>query len=353
MKMTPRERILSALHKNKTDKIPWAAYPLLIPRGHVERKVRNKGCGILAYMPPWKMSMPDVTVAEKKVWDKRARATLIERTYVTPVGEVNEKAQIRVDLSPNKSQWIREYMIKDVSDYSVVKFMIENTSFSADYDSFLEAEKELGEDGIVPASAPPSPMQKMLKELMGVETFSIHAFEHRAEFKELAHLIAEKDDEVYRIIADSPAKLVMGGENVSGDVVSPRLFKEYSLPFYNRQGKLFHEKGKKYSIHMDGRHNCIKNLTKEADIDIVESFTFPEGGGDLPFEEAQNLWKGKAIWANFPASLCHESEEKIKAFLHRLTEKVGVEDGFLLELSEDLPPVLWQRVMLIIADVLG
>jgi len=294
-----------------------------------------------------------MSLLQRNRCEMRVRATLIERTYLTPKGEVTEKVQIRVDLSPNKSEWITEYMIKDVSDYSVVKFMIENIFFSPDYDSFLETEKELGDDGIVSAIAPPSSMQKMLKKLMGVETFSIHAFEHPEKFKELAHLIAEKNDEVYRIIAVSPATMVIGGKNVSGDVVSPRLFKEYSLLFYNKQGELFHEKGKKYGIHMDGRLSCIKDLVKEADIDVVESFTFPEGGGDLPFEEARRLWKGKAIWTNFPASLCRTSEEKIRGFLHRLVEKVGPEDGFLLELSEDLPPILWQRVMLIIADVLG
>ena len=350
--MTPKERMLHAMHKKKTDKIPWAAYPILVPRGRVEREVRNKGCGLLMFEPTYQVARPKVTVEEKEIWNENNRAKLITRIYHTPLGSVFEKAEIRLNLSPNKSQWIKEYMIKDVSDYPIAKFIIENTSYYPDYDSFSGAQKELGDDGIVVAVAQRSPMQKMLIEFMGVERFSIDAYENPKEFKELAELIEWKDDEMYKIIANSPAELVIAGENLSGDVVSPRLFKEYSVPFHNKQARLLHEKDKVYGVHMDGRLNCIKDLIKETEIDLIESFTFPEGGGTLALEEARKLWKDKIIWANFPACLCHENKEKIKEFMIQLSKRVTLGDGFLLELSEDLPPVIWQKVMSVIADAL-
>ena len=351
--MTPKERMLRAMHKKKTDKIPWAAYPVLVPRGYVERKVRNKGCGFLIAWPPYQVDRSEVTVEEKEIWDENNRAKLITRIYHTPLGSISEKVQIRLDLSPNKSQWITEYMIKGISDYPIAKFIIENTSYYPDYDSFLEMQEELGDDGIVTATAKRSPMQKMLYELMGVERFSIDSYDHPKEFKKLAELIEWKDDEMYKIIANSPAELVIAGENLSGDVVSPRLFKEYSVPFYNKQARLLHEEGKVYGVHMDGRLNCLKDLIKETEIDLIESFTLSEGGGDLTLEEARKLWRDKVIWINFPASLCHGSEETIREFLIRLTRKVTPGDGFMLEISEDLPPILWQKVLTIIGDVLG
>jgi len=65
--MTIKERMLCALHKERTDKIPWARISCSYARGYVEREARNKGCGLLVYMRAWRMSMPDVTVAEKQV----------------------------------------------------------------------------------------------------------------------------------------------------------------------------------------------------------------------------------------------------------------------------------------------
>jgi len=350
--MTPKQRIVHAMHKKKTDRIPWAAYDVLLPRGSVEREVRNKGCGLYMWKPAYQVDRPQVAVEEKHTWNNNKRARLITRTYATPVGSVSENVEIRLDLSPFKSQWIKKYIIKSISDYPVVKFILENTVYHPDYHSFREMEQELGHDGIVVAHVPRSPMQKMLIELMGIERFSLDAHDHPKQFKELAELIEWKHDEAYKVTANSPAQLVVTGDNLSGDVVSPRFFKEYCIPFYNKHAQLLHENDKVYGVHMDGRLNCIKDLMNETEIDLIESFTLPEGGGDLTLEEARKLWKDKAIWVNFPASLCHQNMEKIKGFVIHLSKKVTLSEGFLLEISEDLPPTLWQNVLTAIAEAL-
>ncbi len=54
---------------------------------------------------------------------------------------------------------------------------------------------------------------------------------------------------------------------------------------------------------MDGKLKSLKELIKKADIDVIESFTFPEGGGDLSLEEARADWKDKSIIANLPTFL--------------------------------------------------
>lgn len=351
--MTPRETILCAMHKRKTDRIPWAALGCLLPRGYVERKVREKGCGLYMVLSPstYEIERREVTIEERTTWDEHNRAKGIMRTYHTPLGSVSQKVQVRLGLSSNKQEWITEHMIKDVSDYPIVKFIIENTLYYKDYDSFLEAEDAMGDDGIVAAVAD-TPMHTMIWYLMGIERFSIDLYEHPQEFKELANLLQEKYDEVYKIIADSPAELVLGGENLSGDIISPPLFEKYSAPFHNKQAQLMHEKGKIYGVHMNGRLNCLKDFIKKTDIDLIDSFTLPEGGGDLSLEKAKKLWKNKVIWVNFPACLCHENEEKIREFLIQTLRKVTPGDGFMLEYSEDLPLNLWKKTLTVIAGTM-
>lgn len=351
--MTPRERMLCAMHKRETDRIPWATLDCLLPRGYVERKIREKGCGLNMVMPPWSYQMErrEVTIEEKRTWDQHKRAQIIMRTYHTPLGSVSQKAQLRLGLSSNKQEWITEHMIKDVSDYPIVKFIIENTRYYKDYDSFLEAQEDLGDDGIAVAFGE-TPMHMMIWYLMGIYRFSIDLYEHPQEFKELASLLEEKYDEMYKIIADSPAELVIGGENLSGDIISPPLFEKYSAPFHDKQAQLMHEKGKIYGVHCDGRLNSLKDLIKKTDIDVIDSFTLPEGGGDLSLKEAKKLWKDKAIWVNFPASLCHENEEKIREVLIQIFREVTPGDGFMLEYSEDLPPNLWKKTLIVIAETM-
>jgi len=50
--------------------MPHVAYPVFMPRGRVEREVRNKGCGLFVCIAPWRQSMPQVTVTKKEVWNK-------------------------------------------------------------------------------------------------------------------------------------------------------------------------------------------------------------------------------------------------------------------------------------------
>ena len=350
--MTIKERILAAARKQKTDKIPWMAYTLLLPRGEVERQIRNKGCGLYVLGITYQVEMRNVSVEEEITWDSLNRTRYITRIYHTPAGDVSEKLCFPLYVSANKQQWIMEHMIKDVKDYQAVKYIVENTSYFPDYEYFIEQKQDIGEDGIVVARAPKSPLQEMAYHYMGVEKFFFEMQDHPCEWHELASGIESKCDEIFQIIADSPAELVHSGENLTGEIANPVLFKKYYFPFHNRIARLLHDKGKIYAAHMDGRLNCLKHLIKETDIDIIESFTFPEGGGDLSFEEARKLWKSKGIWANFPASLCHAGEERIKKFLTDILKNIEPQDGFLLEYSEDFPIANWQETLSIIADVM-
>lgn len=47
-------------------------------------------------------------------------------------------------------------------------------------------------------------------------------------------------------------------------------------------------------------------------------FTLPEQGGDLPLEEARNIWKDKIIWVNFPTSVMAQGREEAKRFIDSL-----------------------------------
>jgi hypothetical protein len=94
-------------------------------------------------------------------------------------------------------------------------------------------------------------------------------------------------------------------------------------------------------------------LIKNADFDVVESFTLPEMGGDLPIEEASSLWNDKTIISNIPAFLCYEREEKVREYLHTLLGKLGDRKNFMLELSENFPYEYLDVTLPIVADVMN
>jgi len=294
--MTLREKILAVLQKKGQDKIPWAAYDLYLPRGKVERELRNSGCGLIEYYPVSSLLTPamasegmwvyesevkDVEMSIKTVWEDNERVLI--RTYHSPLGSIFEK--VKEDPGYH-SMWVKKFSINSPPDYEIAKFIIENTIYRENYDSFLQAQENLGDDGVVMALMDRSPWQKMLFELVGAERLYIDFHDNRTLVEDLLSSIERKSDEAYRIAADSPAEVIWIPDNITGDLTEPKIFEKYCLPFYNKQGKLLHRKNKTIGVHMDGKLKCLKDLIKKADIDVIESFTLPEAGGDLSIEEA-------------------------------------------------------------------
>jgi hypothetical protein len=125
----------------------------------------------------------------------------------------------------------------------------------------------------------------------------------------------------------------------------PAAFQKYCLPMYERYGDQLRAAGKKYMIHMDGRLGPLKTLIARAPVDLIESFSLPLMGGDIPLAEARAAWPGKVILPNFPATLCHRTDAAIEAFLDEFLTEAGTEVPWMLQFSEDIPAGQWQRVM--------
>ena len=361
--MTLREKLLSVYRKKGYGRIPWAAYGgFLLPAGSVERELRNSGCGLIqwrpvsSWLPPgmghmrgWdqESEIKNVQMSIKAVWEDNER--ILVRTYDTPVGSVFEK--LREDPGYH-SLWIKEFLIKSPHDYDVVKFMVENTVLREQYSTFLEAQENMGDDGVVLAVVDRSPWQKTLIELTGTERLYFDLHDNPSPVEDLLSSMEERQDEAYRIIADSPAEVIWMVDNLTGDLTPPKVFEKYCLPFYNRQARRLHEKNKILVVHMDGKLACLKDLIQKTDVDVIESFTLPEAGGDLPIEEASMAWEDKSIMANVPAFLCYQKAEEVREYMQELLTTVSPRKNFMLEISENLPHPFWKTTLPVVAEVL-
>jgi len=313
-----KERIMAVYHGEEPDRIPLVIYSELCPRGYVERQLRNKGLGLKVAAPVWRVEMPHVHVDTKTV------GNLVSRTFYTPVGSVSMKVRIGLREGAGAS-WIVEYPIKDVSDFEVVEFIAEDTIYLPDYEPFLEAERNLGDDGIVFVWAGRSPLQEMQIELMGYKTFAIALYKYPKEFERLLKTLEKRADE--------------------------RLYEKYIIPFYEKQAQLLHKKGKILEDHMDGKLKYLKDLISKTDIDVVEAFT-PPPMGDLTLMEARAAWKEKIISLNFPESVFLEGLDAVKEYTLKLLSEAAPGDNFMIIFTEDIPAEYRWNGLLTVANVL-
>ncbi len=359
--MTKREKILAVYHNQKPDNIPISIYSRYLPRGFIEREVRNLGFGIIDYYPvvsllapPWHMNpgfiseVKGVDVQIKYIWQG---GNMIERrTFNTPVGRVYQDVSKYIGVG---SEHIGKYYITSIEDYKVMQYIVEHTIIRRNESEISSKIHDLGEDGVVLGRMDRCPYQKILIELAGAERFLIDLLTNQKPVLGLMDAMEQKMNKAFEMVLDSRVELIWQPDNTTSDLAPPDNFKKYCVPFYKKHLSQIKKADKIYIIHMDGKIKALIDLINGIDFDVIESLSLPQIGGDLTLAEAIKVFPGKVIIPNFPSNLCYQSEECIINFIKNLIEEAGEETPFMLQVSEDLPIGQWEHVLPIICKAMS
>ena len=184
-----------------------------------------------------------------------------------------------------------------------MKYIVEHTEYCADYFPIEQAMDWLGEDGVVLAGLPHSPMQTLMVNWVGSEQgrFFYHFADDPGVVEDLYRAISKSREPMYEIAARSPAPIAACGDNLDAVLVTPTHFEKYFMPEYAKEAAVLHAHGKYMSVHMDGRLNTLKELIAKTPVDIIEALHVPPMG-NVPIGEALSVWKDKTLWLGFPGS---------------------------------------------------
>jgi len=345
--MNIKENAMAVLHHEEPDRIPWLPDAGVLPSGYLERSLRNIGMGLFSGGRVMDVHQPNVKVEQRDINGN------ICVTYKTPVGNLSTIQTLEYAQPEEfyRIPWTKEYMVKDVSDLEVLKFMIEDTEYLANNKPFLERERWMGDDGIVATSGDRTPFHRILLEFTGYMNGIMLLRKYRKEFEELYNIVEKKQDEFYSILADSAAEIIIIYDNIDSVMISPTLFERYSLPFYNKQARLLHKKDKIYACHMDGRLRSLKDLIGQTDIDVINAFT-PPPMGDLPISLAKEAWKDRVIWINFPETVCHYGVDEMRMYVLKLLKMCTPGNNIIFGITETVPPETLKATYTIITEAL-
>ena len=340
--MNRHERIMAASRKKRADKLPFFHYWRHSQIGWAERECRNRGMGMGWTRPCYVEKMHGVEISQR--WATSAGHTVVHRSYSTPVGTVSttERWEPGVgqwhaqrswrDISP----WQTERLIKEPEDYRVVKYMVENTEYVADYFPVEQAMDWLGHDGVVLSALPHSPMQMLMIDWVGSEggRFFFHHADYPDLVEDLYQALCKSREPLYEIAAKAPTAIVLCGDNLDGVLVSPKLFQTYFMPVYEKQAQILHAHDKLMAVHMDGRLGGLKHLIAQTEVDIVEAF-HPPPMGDLSLAEALSRWPDKAIWLGFPSSVYLLGPEATRDYTLKLLTEAGPGERLVITMSTE------------------
>ena len=340
-----RQDILEALRGGTPSRVPWTIHHELLPRGSLERRLREQGLAIVEKgVRPYQEGHERVSLEERSGWQGEVRRVL--RTWHTPLGEL--RGCLR--LGPDGSLWTEEYPLRSPADFHLLEYISEDTEYRENDRAVADAQRALGEDGVVLCRMMRSPLQRLLAEWLGTVGLAYALADAPRPLENLLSRLAAKDLEALRIAARSPAEIVWSAENVTAEVTGPELFRRFLRPYYEQAGAILRPAGKLYGVHLDGRLGALKGEIACCPLDFVEGFT-PPPLGDLELEQARAAWPGKALWVNVPGTIFLHEEGRVIRELRELLEQGMAAGGFLLTLTEEFPDP--ERSLLLLAEAVA
>lgn len=224
---------------------------------------------------------PDVTATTRKR-DRNGSPEIVWRLE-SPRGRI-ERA--RVWETQTYAWGISQWGISNEKDLLVFKDAMSQRSFVPDWNCYQQWTDYVGDDGVVYISPGYSAMGYLLNYWMGIEA-TVYA---TVDYPDLMHEVVDSVNsnilDLVDLLCESPAEVVMMGDNFSSDIQPPAFFREWSQAFYKEAIRRLHEAGKFVAVHIDGRLKGAIEMIRSAGADCADAVT-PMPMGDLSASECR------------------------------------------------------------------
>ena len=207
----------------------------------------------------------------------------------------------------------------------------------ASYDKVNEL---MGDNGIYIPTVSPSGVQHMLEYECGLMAFYDLLDECPELMERTIEAIQRQRQRQYELFAKhlTWAKTVIPVENTSSLLISPTLYRRYTLPHMQKYAQTMHAYGKKAVIHMCGALKDLLPEFKEIGLDGIHALT-PPPIGTCPFETALDvLGDDLIVLSAFDTAVLRDEtltrEEKMAAMRDAMTPRIKA-GNFALGIGSD------------------
>ncbi|MBN2451743.1 MAG: hypothetical protein JXR77_15250 [Lentisphaeria bacterium] len=293
--MTERERILCVYRGSRPDRVPvmldlshwfyqrtqrpWdlsAAYAE--PEWDLIGVHRRHGVGF--YMPNlaafYGTYYPD-TVRVRTTKMRTLEGLEIVSRFETPTGSIERRRR----WEPRTYAWgISRWGIRTPRDLVVFGEALGERRFEPHWDRYRAWADAVGDLGVVYLPLGYSAVGHLLHYWMGVEGFIYGLADEPALMRRVVERVNANTLTLVDLAAQSPAAVVIMGDNISSDVQPPHLFEEWSGAFYREAIRRLHAGGKKVAVHIDGKLRGALHMVRGCGADAADAVT-PTPMGDL------------------------------------------------------------------------
>ncbi len=351
--MTSKERMMRALNREKPDRLPvtihqWQDYHLKHYMNGMDALSAFKATGMDAALQYFE-AMGQFWIADSA---QSLDSTPEWREEIQVIkDDPNEKSVRHIITTPGgtltfatsanaTTTWVTEYLIKHHEDIDLIdKYMpiaqIDKAKVAAIYD-------ELGDAGILRGF---------------VWGDQAGCWQHACCLKDTTELIMEAHDNpdwvhrLLQILLDKKLRFIheampgvkfdlveTGGGAGSDNVISPKMHREFCLPYDRQMHQALHEHGFKITYHTCGGMMHILDQIIDNETDASETLSPPGTGGNIREpEKVREVFAGKVAMIGGMDQfniLTNGRPEQIRTEVRRLFEGFGKEGGYILAASD-------------------
>lgn len=347
--MTPAERVKSVHRGEKPDCIPFTVYESKIIGKPYEDDLRKRDICYLRRVVSWQIATPNVKYGTQD--EKMPNGHLRHRSiFETPYGNLSTAyeaaAQIGIDTT-----WKVERLFKSPDDYKRLKFYFNDMVIRENYAAIIDDARIDSENGnvIVRDTIGSEPMQELISDIMGDETFCYEWMDNRDEVEKLLEIMADTALAKAKIVAGSPLWMANYGGNVIPQIIGRDNFVKHYMARYADAYEVLHHKGKMMGVHFDGVNTPIMDLIANCQIDYIEAY---DPSMSPSVDIAMRTFGDKVLSINWPSAYQLNSCEQIVEISRVMISQVTDPRRFIMGITEDIPSWKFAENVHAIADAI-
>lgn len=293
--MTLRERLLGVYGHEPPDVVPyaldlshWFYHRHRLP-WDLSRAYEEPETDLLAYHREHRIGfyLPNLATFYRTSYGpdvqaetvKRARGgeTAITWRLTTPLGTIE---RTRVWEEGSYSWGIRDWALETPEDLRVLAHALGSRSFSPAWDNYAAWTREIGDCGVAYIGTGYSAIGQLLSLWMGPERTHFACCDWPTAVGEYVEAVNASNLRLVDLLAQSPAEVIIMGDNFSSDLQPPHFVQRWSAEYYREAIARLQRAGKYVALHLDGRLRGLVGLLAEWGTDCVDAVT-PTPLGDL------------------------------------------------------------------------
>lgn len=340
--MSAKERLLSALTGQETDRTPWSPF-LAYYWEHQPQEIQQMGQ--VAYLK--QIGADPLLRGFHQLFEIRYQNCGLHSTtrngqrcdtYETKHGTLKE---VYTWSSTANSWFLTEHPVKTEGDFRVLQDLYEDLDVLPHLDDFERDFRNLGDDGLylpVLGTNMKTSFQSLVEHWCGTVDLTYALYDFPEIVEECLSVMRAKDRETVLLSLNSSAEGFIFWEDSSTTNISPDFFARYTAPQINEWGSILHSENRLLIHHACGHLQQLLPLMAQTEIDMVESVS-PPPTGNIDIKDAFTLLPenigiiGGIEPTFFERCTLRELEAYVRELLHTASGK-----RFVLSNSDSCPP---------------